>query len=112
MLLIITFSISDNDAQNIAINNTGNAPDANAIPVGKADADLAFAAAACIGCGACVAACKNASASLFVSAKISHLGLLPQGQPEREQRAISKPSSELPDITPSTLSSELDMTII
>lgn len=63
--------------------NTGGAPDANAIPVPKDAASEAFDAAACIGCGACVAACKNASAMLFVSAKISHLGLLPQGQPER-----------------------------
>jgi succinate dehydrogenase / fumarate reductase, iron-sulfur subunit len=69
--------------------NTGSAPDANAIPVPKVDADKAFAAATCIGCGACVAACKNASASLFVSAKIGHLGLLPQGQPERRERALS-----------------------
>lgn len=66
--------------------NTGNARDANSTPVPKENADLAFAAAMCIGCGACVAACKNASASLFVSAKISHLALLPQGQPEREER--------------------------
>jgi succinate dehydrogenase / fumarate reductase iron-sulfur subunit len=63
--------------------NTGGAPDANSIPVPKDAASEAFDAAACIGCGACVAACKNASAMLFVSAKISHLGLLPQGQPER-----------------------------
>lgn len=69
--------------------NTGNAQDANNIPVSKESADRAFAAATCIGCGACVAACKNASASLFVSAKIAHLGLLPQGQAEREQRAIA-----------------------
>jgi succinate dehydrogenase / fumarate reductase, iron-sulfur subunit len=68
--------------------NTGNAQDANCIPVGKDKADRAFAAAICIGCGACVAACKNASASLFVAAKITHLGLLPQGQPERSQRAL------------------------
>ncbi len=68
--------------------NTGNAQDGNAIPVPKEDADKAFAAAACIGCGACVAACKNASAMLFVSAKVSQLALLPQGQPEREERAI------------------------
>jgi succinate dehydrogenase / fumarate reductase, iron-sulfur subunit len=67
--------------------NTGTAPDGNAIPVPKVKADLAFAAATCIGCGACVASCKNASASLFVSAKIAHLGLLPQGQAEREERA-------------------------
>jgi succinate dehydrogenase / fumarate reductase, iron-sulfur subunit len=69
--------------------NTGNAPDANATPVPKDDADRAFSAAACIGCGACVAACKNASASLFVAAKISHLALLPQGQVERQKRAIN-----------------------
>ena len=68
--------------------NTGNAQDGNAIPVPKEEADKAFAAAACIGCGACVAACKNASAMLFVSAKVSQLALLPQGQPEREERAI------------------------
>lgn len=69
--------------------NTGNAQDANCIPVPRKDADDAFAAAACIGCGACVAACKNASAMLFVSAKISQLALLPQGQVERETRAIN-----------------------
>jgi succinate dehydrogenase / fumarate reductase iron-sulfur subunit len=68
---------------------TGSAPDANAIPVPKADSDLAFDAAACIGCGACVAACPNASASLFTAAKIGHLGLLPQGQPERNRRALA-----------------------
>ena len=67
--------------------NTGNAQDANNLPIGKDKADLAFAAAACIGCGACVAACKNASAMLFVSAKVSQLALLPQGQPERDARA-------------------------
>ena len=66
---------------------TGAAPDANSIPVPKENSDLAMDAAQCIGCGACVAACKNASAMLFVAAKISHLGLLPQGQPERYQRA-------------------------
>lgn len=69
--------------------NTGTAQDANCLPVPKKDADLAFAAATCIGCGACVAACKNASASLFVAAKISHLALLPQGQAEREERALN-----------------------
>lgn len=69
--------------------NTGSAPDANNIPVPKENADEAFDAATCIGCGACVAACKNASASLFTSAKISHFALVPQGQPEREQRAES-----------------------
>lgn len=68
--------------------NTGNAQDANNLPIGKEDADKAFAAAACIGCGACVAACKNASAMLFVSAKVSQLSLLPQGQPERDDRAL------------------------
>ncbi len=68
--------------------NTGAAPDGNAIPVPKANADLSFGAAICIGCGACVAACKNASASLFVSAKLSHLALLPQGQAERDARAL------------------------
>jgi succinate dehydrogenase / fumarate reductase iron-sulfur subunit len=65
---------------------TGSAPDANSIPVPKDAADLAMDAAQCIGCGACVAACKNASAMLFVAAKVSHLGLLPQGQPERYRR--------------------------
>jgi len=68
--------------------NTGNAVDANAIPINKQDADKAFAAAACIGCGACVAACKNASAMLFVSAKVSQLALLPQGGPERQTRVL------------------------
>ena len=67
----------------------GSAPDANAIPVPKADADLAMDAAICIGCGACVAACKNASAMLFVAAKVSHLGLMPQGQPERDRRVLA-----------------------
>lgn len=68
---------------------TGNAPDANAIPVGKAEADLSFMAAACIGCGACVAACQNSSAMLFTGAKVSQYALLPQGQPERQQRVLS-----------------------
>lgn len=66
----------------------GSAPDGNTILVKKDDADRAMDAAACIGCGACVAACPNASASLFTGAKISHLGLMPQGQPERDSRAI------------------------
>ena len=66
---------------------TGSAQDANTIPVSKRAADEAMDAAACIGCGACVAACPNGSASLFTAAKISHLGLLPQGQPERQRRA-------------------------
>jgi succinate dehydrogenase / fumarate reductase iron-sulfur subunit len=65
---------------------TGSAPEANEIPIPKATADLAMDAAACIGCGACVAACPNASASLFVAAKVSHLALLPQGQAERFDR--------------------------
>jgi succinate dehydrogenase / fumarate reductase iron-sulfur subunit len=69
--------------------NTGGAQDANALPIGKESADLAMDAAACIGCGACVAVCPNASAMLFVSAKIGHLAHLPQGQPERDRRAIS-----------------------
>lgn len=69
--------------------NTGNAKDANNLPVPKPDADEAFAAAACIGCGACVASCKNSSAMLFVSAKVSQLALLPQGQVERKQRVQS-----------------------
>ncbi len=68
--------------------STGNAPDGNAIPVPKPDSDRAFDAAACIGCGACVAACPNASAMLFTSAKIAHLALLPQGQPERMERVL------------------------
>jgi succinate dehydrogenase / fumarate reductase iron-sulfur subunit len=69
--------------------STGSAPDANAIPISKAAADRAMDAAACIGCGACVAACPNASAMLFTAAKVSHLGLLPQGQPERMRRALA-----------------------
>jgi succinate dehydrogenase / fumarate reductase, iron-sulfur subunit len=69
--------------------NTGNAPDGNSLPVPKVAADQAFSAAACIGCGACVAACANSSAMLFTAAKVSHLGLLPQGEPEREQRVLS-----------------------
>jgi len=68
---------------------TGSAPDGNVILVPKDASDRAMDAAACIGCGACVAACPNASAALFTGAKISHLGLLPQGQPERRQRALS-----------------------
>ncbi len=69
--------------------STGGAPDANAIPIPKEAADLAMDAAQCIGCGACVAACKNASAMLFVAAKVSHLALLPQGQIERERRVLN-----------------------
>jgi succinate dehydrogenase / fumarate reductase iron-sulfur subunit len=69
--------------------NTGNAQDANSLPIPKEDADAAFAAAACIGCGACVAACKNSSAMLFVSAKVSQFSLLPQGDPERHERVLN-----------------------
>jgi succinate dehydrogenase / fumarate reductase iron-sulfur subunit len=69
--------------------NTGSAPDGNAIPIGKEMADQAFDYATCIGCGACVAACPNASASLFTAAKVAHLALLPQGDPERKQRVLS-----------------------
>lgn len=68
--------------------STGNAPDGNAILIGKDVADHAMDAAACIGCGACVAACPNASAALFTGAKIAHLGILPQGKPERDRRAV------------------------
>jgi succinate dehydrogenase / fumarate reductase, iron-sulfur subunit len=68
---------------------TGSAPDAHAVPVPKPDADVAFEAAACIGCGACVAACPNGSAMLFTAAKTTHLGMLPQGQPERYDRALN-----------------------
>jgi succinate dehydrogenase / fumarate reductase iron-sulfur subunit len=67
---------------------TGGAPDAHAVPIKKGDAELAMDAAACIGCAACVAACPNASAMLFTAAKVSHLGLLPQGQPERYTRVL------------------------
>jgi len=67
--------------------NTGGAPDGNALPISKRDSDKAMDAAACIGCGACVAVCKNASAMLFVAAKVSHLNLLPQGQAEKDRRA-------------------------
>ncbi|MFZ9660885.1 MAG: succinate dehydrogenase/fumarate reductase iron-sulfur subunit [Chitinophagaceae bacterium] len=69
--------------------NTGNAVDGNSLPIEKHKADEAFAAAACIGCGACVAACKNSSAMLFLSAKVSHLSLLPQGEPERKTRVVN-----------------------
>ena len=68
--------------------NTGNAVDGNSLPIAKANADEAMDAAACIGCGACVAACKNASAMLFLSAKVSQLALLPQGEPERKERVL------------------------
>jgi succinate dehydrogenase / fumarate reductase, iron-sulfur subunit len=69
--------------------NTGNAVDGNSIPINKDNADAAFAAAACIGCGACVAACKNSSAMLFTSAKVSQYALLPQGEPERNNRVLN-----------------------
>lgn len=69
--------------------STGGVPDANAIPIAKTDADESMDAAECIGCGACVASCKNASAMLFVAAKVSHLALLPQGQPERKSRVLN-----------------------
>jgi succinate dehydrogenase / fumarate reductase iron-sulfur subunit len=68
---------------------TGSAPEANSVPVAREVADLAMDAAQCIGCGACVAACKNSSAMLFVGAKVGHLGLLPQGQPERDSRVLA-----------------------
>ena len=68
---------------------TGSAPDGNSVPISKVSADAAMDAAACIGCGACVAACPNSSAMLFVGAKVSHLALLPQGQPERGRRALA-----------------------
>jgi succinate dehydrogenase / fumarate reductase iron-sulfur subunit len=68
--------------------NTGNAQDGNTLPIPKPDADAAMDAATCIGCGACVAACKNASAMLFTAAKVSHLAYLPQGQPERQRRVL------------------------
>ena len=73
----------------VSVNTSGNTIDANAIPVPKQDADMAFNAATCIGCGACVATCKNSSAMLFVSAKVSQLALLPQGQVEREERVLN-----------------------
>jgi succinate dehydrogenase / fumarate reductase iron-sulfur subunit len=68
---------------------SGSAPDANAVPIPKEIADAAMDAAACIGCGACAAACPNSSAMLFVSAKVSHLGLLPQGKPEKDRRVLA-----------------------
>ncbi len=73
----------------VSVNTSGNTQDANSLPIPKEDADLAFDAATCIGCGACVATCKNASAMLFTSAKISQLSLLPQGQVEAKERVIS-----------------------
>jgi succinate dehydrogenase / fumarate reductase iron-sulfur subunit len=69
--------------------STGNPQDANALPIPKLNADLAMDAAACIGCGGCVAACPNAAAMLFTGAKVSQMSLLPQGQPEREKRVLS-----------------------
>jgi succinate dehydrogenase / fumarate reductase iron-sulfur subunit len=73
----------------VSVNTSGNTQDANAIPIEKADADKAFDAATCIGCGACVATCKNASAMLFVSAKVSQFALLPQGQVEATDRVLN-----------------------
>lgn len=73
----------------VSVNTSGNTIDGNAIPVPKVDADKAFDAAACIGCGACVAACKNSSAMLYVSAKVSQLALLPQGKPEAKERVLN-----------------------
>jgi succinate dehydrogenase / fumarate reductase iron-sulfur subunit len=73
----------------VSVNTSGNTQDANSIPIEKADADKAFDAATCIGCGACVATCKNASAMLFVSAKVSQYALLPQGQVEATDRVIN-----------------------
>ena len=77
--------------------NTGGVPDGNAIPISKEDSDLAMDAAQCIGCGACVAACKNASAMLFVSAKVSHLALLPQGKVEAKMR-VEKMVSKMDEL--------------
>ncbi|MCB0479014.1 MAG: succinate dehydrogenase/fumarate reductase iron-sulfur subunit [Crocinitomicaceae bacterium] len=73
----------------VSVNTSGNTQDANSLPVPKADADKAFDAATCIGCGACVATCKNSSAMLFVSAKVSQLALLPQGKVERQERVLN-----------------------
>jgi len=73
----------------VSVNTSGNTQDANAIPIPKKDADDAFNAATCIGCGACVASCKNSSAMLFASAKVSQFSLLPQGRVERENRVIN-----------------------
>lgn len=73
----------------VSVNTSGNTQDANSLPIPKMDADNAFDAATCIGCGACVASCKNASAMLFVSAKVSQLALLPQGEPERKERVLN-----------------------
>src|SRR3954452_13212071 len=87
--------------------STGSAPEANSVPVPKEDADTSMDAAACIACGACVAACPNASASLYTGAKITHLGLLPQGQPERYRRALKMVEQmELEDFGSCTLHGE------
>lgn len=80
----------------VSVNTSGNTIDGNAIPVPKEDADKAFDAATCIGCGACVASCKNSSAMLFVSAKVSQLSLLPQGQPEAKER-VAKMVKQMDD---------------
>jgi len=86
--LVVDRSAFDNilEAGGFITVNTGSAPEANSLPVAKSDAETAMDAAACIGCGACVASCKNASAMLFVAAKVSQLALLPQGQAERKER--------------------------
>jgi len=81
----------------VSVNTLGTLPDANAIPIPKIKADLAMDAAACIGCGACVAACKNASAMLFVSAKVSQFALLPQGKPEAKRR-VQKMVAKMDDL--------------
>jgi succinate dehydrogenase / fumarate reductase iron-sulfur subunit len=88
---LLTEALSTASSRRVAIYRSiqGSAVDGNAIPIDKENADKAFAAAACIGCGACVAACKNSSAMLFVSAKVAHLSLLPQGVPERKTRVLS-----------------------
>lgn len=89
--LIVDRSALDNiiEAGGYVSVNTGSAPDANAIPIPKNMSEGAMDAASCIGCGACVAACKNASGMLFTSAKVNHLGMLPQGQPERYRRVVA-----------------------
>jgi succinate dehydrogenase / fumarate reductase iron-sulfur subunit len=86
---VIKDLVVDRSAGGFISARAGGTPDGNAIPIPKPDADLAMDAAACIGCGACVAACKNASAMLFVAAKVSHLNILPQGKPEKERRVLN-----------------------
>ena len=91
MLLLRTCAVVASWAQPpyLSVNTAGNQPDANAIPIEKTDADAAFDAATCIGCGACVATCKNASAMLFVGAKVSQFALLPQGKIEAVDRVLN-----------------------